>query len=329
MKYIEFINNLIKQEVSEYENLVLFGQNISAGSCLGGLTRDLSVSNNSKIINSTNTENSLCGFGFGLMMNGVSSVFFMKQLDFLLLGIDHLVNTFNVIRNTQFKNSEGVDLGSFTIFPITVDNGFQGPQSSLNNFADFCSIARIPGYTITNKIDAEKIISSKLISSGFRILSVSQRLFKEEIISPPELVYTNYDNSVFQYTQGNDVTIVCFNFSFPNGWNLYNDLKKLGMSVSLFNVNSTTPPVRTGGGIDWDKIISDINISKKLIIIDDSKSENVACDSLLQHIQDDLILKKKIVIKRFLEDDPEDSWVHPVSDIMTINSEKVYDELLD
>ena len=97
MKYIEFINNLIKQEVSGAENLVLFGQNISAGSCLGGLTRDLSVSNNSKIINSTNTENSLCGFGFGLMMNGVSSVFFMKQLDFLLLGIDHLVNTFNVI----------------------------------------------------------------------------------------------------------------------------------------------------------------------------------------------------------------------------------------
>ena len=68
MKYIEFINNLIKQEVSEAENLVLFGQNISAGSCLGGLTRDLSVSNNSKIINSTNTENSLCGFGLELII---------------------------------------------------------------------------------------------------------------------------------------------------------------------------------------------------------------------------------------------------------------------
>ena len=137
------------------------------------------------------------------------------------------------------------------------------PSKSINNFADFCSIARIPGYTITNKIDAEKIISSKLISSGFRILSVSQRLFKEEIISPDELVYTNDDNSIFQYTQGNDVTVVCFNFSFPNGWNLYNDLKKLGMSVSLFNVNSTTPPIRTEGGIDWYKLISYINISKK------------------------------------------------------------------
>ena len=97
MKYIEFINNLIKQEVSGAENLVLFGQNISAGSCLGGLTRNLSVSNNSKIINSTNTENSLCGFGFGLMMNGVSSVFFMKQLDFLLLGKLILLKAFMLL----------------------------------------------------------------------------------------------------------------------------------------------------------------------------------------------------------------------------------------
>ena len=99
MKYIEFVNATLKQEVLKHEKLVLFGQNISAGSCLGGLTRGLKITENSKIINSTNSENSLCGFGFGLMMGGINSVFFMKQLDFLLLGIDHLVNTFNIIRN--------------------------------------------------------------------------------------------------------------------------------------------------------------------------------------------------------------------------------------
>ena len=54
----------------------------------------------SRIVNSTNAENSLCGFGFGLMIRGASAVFFMKQLDFLLLGIDQLVNTYNIIRNS-------------------------------------------------------------------------------------------------------------------------------------------------------------------------------------------------------------------------------------
>ena len=158
MKYIEYVNEQIRNTVKDLENLVLFGHNISAGSCLAGLTKGLSVNPTSKIINSTNSENSLCGFGFGLMLNGVSSVFFMKQLDFLLLGIDHLVNTYNNIRST-ITNPKS----SFTIMPIIVDGGYQGPQSSLNNFADFCSIARIPGYTISTKAEAKKLISTKLI----------------------------------------------------------------------------------------------------------------------------------------------------------------------
>ena len=119
MKYIELVNNLLKNEVSKHEQLVIFGQNVSAGSCIGGMTRDLSVPKTGKIINSTNSENSLCGFGFGMMINDVSSIFFMKQLDFLLLGIDHLVNTYNLIRNHENN-------ASFTIFPIVMDNGFQG-----------------------------------------------------------------------------------------------------------------------------------------------------------------------------------------------------------
>jgi len=310
MKYIEFINNLIKEKVSKEEKIVVYGQNINAGSCLGGLTKDLAVGKQGKIINSTNSENTLCGFGFGLMMNGISSVFFMKQLDFLLLGIDHLVNTFNIIRNSEFKNSS-----SFTIFPITVDNGYQGPQSSLNNFADFCSIAKVSGYTITNKIDAERIISSKLISPGFRIISVSQRLFKEEIIEPAELLYTD-NNTIFQYSKGNDVTLVCFNFSFPYGWSLYNELKKNGMSVSFFNVNSPTPT-------NWDKILSDIRQTQKLIVIDDSKSENVACDSLIASVAG--TIQKKLVIKRILSND----WLNPVSDKMEIDNDQILNELIN
>ena len=210
MKYIELINELLKNEVSKHEQLVIFGQNVSAGSCIGGMTRGLTVPKTGKIINSTNSENSLCGFGFGMMINGISSIFFMKQLDFLLLGIDHLVNTYNLIRNHENN-------ASFTIFPIVMDNGFQGLQSSSNNFADFCSISRTKGYTITNKIDAERIISSKLVSSGFRIIAISQRMFKDEIIIPEELIYVNEENDVFQYDAGSDVTIVCFNFSFPHG----------------------------------------------------------------------------------------------------------------
>lgn len=314
MKYIDYINSLIKDEISrQKKKVVLFGQNINAGSCLGGLTKGVTTNENSMTINSTNSENSLCGFGFGLMMNNTSSIFFMKQLDFLLLGIDHLVNTYNIIRSA-YNNLES----SFTIFPIVVDNGFQGPQSSLNNLADFSSIARIRGFTITNKIDAERIISSQLIAPGFRIITISQRLFKEEIISPEKLIYVNPEGDVFQYNEGSDATIVCFNFSFPYGISIFEEMKKNEISASLFNVNSPIPT-------NWEKIIEDVKKTKRLIVIDDSKSENLNCNALLVDIDKFCNVEKRIILKRSIT---EPDWVYPIHDQMEINIKQVVRDLM-
>jgi len=311
MKYIELVNNLLKQEVNKYEELVLFGQNISAGSCLGGLTRNLKVKESSKVINSTNSENSLCGFGFGLLIGGVNSILFMKQLDFLLLGIDHLVNTFNIIRNMDEIKSKA----SFTIMPIIVDNGYQGPQSSLNNLSDFCSIARIPGFTITNNLDAKRIISSELVKPGFRIICPSQRLFHEEI-HEEKIDFVNNDNTIFQYRTGSNVTIVCFNLSFSYGAELSNRLKKEGISSSLFSVNS---PISS----DWGKIIEDLKITKQLVVFEDSKSVNTNVDTLLNHISKFCELNKKIVVKREINKD----WLNPTSDIIEIKYNEIINKL--
>ena len=162
MKYVQYINSLIKEVVKDESKLVIFGQNINAGSSLSGLSKGLSIQDDGLIINTQNSENSLVGVGFGLMLNNVSSVFFMKQMDFLMLGIDHLVNTYNIIRQENPN-------ASFTIFPIIVDSGYEGPQSSLNNFDDFCSIAGVEGYSFTNMADAKVIISEHLFKPGFRI----------------------------------------------------------------------------------------------------------------------------------------------------------------
>jgi hypothetical protein len=237
----------------------------------------------------------------------------MKQTDFLLLGIDHLVNTFNIIRGI-----DSFPKTSFTIFPITVDNGFQGPQSSLNNFGDFCSIARIEGYTITNRLDAEKIIDSKLIEPGFRIITISQRMFKEDIIEPEKIISHNKDLSLFQYSDGDKITIVCFNFTFVYGWKLKELFKKNGYDISLFNVNSPT-------NNDWNKILENLKISKKLIVLDDSKSKNLSCDNMLQEILGKCKIEKKIIIKKKILDD----WTYPILDELEINYDNIINEMIN
>lgn len=310
MKYLEHINAVLRKGVGSHDGLVVYGQNVSAGSRISGFTKGFAVKETGLIINMTNTENSLVGFGFGVMLGGGQAAFFMKQLDFLFLGIDQLVNTYNIIRNT------GHAKGSFTILPVTVDMGYEGPQSSSNNFGDFCSIARIDGYAITNKYDAEKIIATHFASPGFRIISVSQRLYQDEIIDPGEPIVADKDMKFAQYKDGEDTTIVSFNFSFPYGWQLGLEMEKVGLKPSIFNVNYMTP-------INWEPIIENIRKTKKLVVIDDSKSENLSCFSLLAEARGTGCLVKDVFIKRKLGDD----WLHPVSDAMDINFNEIMRKL--
>lgn len=312
MKYVEFVNNLIRKEVTQKSRLLIFGQNVNAGSCLGGLTKDLVLKQDSKIINTPNSENSLVGFGFGLMINNISSIYFMKQLDFLLLGVDQLVNTYGFIRNLYNIKK----LASFSIVATIYDDGYQGVQSSLNTLGDFCSIGRLPGLTITNALDAKKIVSSVLVSPGFRIIGLSSRLYNNEIITPDKIIYSSDDNTLFQYTDGCDATIVCFNFSFPKGWELQGELKKAGINATLFNVNSLTP-------INWDYIIRQATKTHKLIIIDDSKSTNLACDNLSLVAGRTKTINKIMTLTRSLGGD----WLNPIADQMDINYKKVIQEL--
>lgn len=313
MNYVTFINELLKKEVAKHERLVLFGQNINAGSSLGGFAKGLKPGKGGMVINSTNAENTLVGLGFGFMIEGGSSIFLMKQLDFLILGIDHLVNTYNFIRNVYGDKK----VGSFTIMPIVVDSGYQGLQSSFNNFGDICSVARIKGLTITNRWDADRIISSELVRPGFRIIGVSQRLFKEEVLDPGSPVFVSKDSTLFQYRKGEDAVIACFNFSLPQGLALRKELEARGLDAALFSVNSPTP-------IDWEPILKSPGAKKRLVVIDDSKSANLSCDNLLADVSLAVRPRKVVVLKR----DLPHNWLHPIADQMTLDYKRIVAKLI-
>jgi len=256
MKYVSYINELLNAEITKLDEFVLYGQNVSTGSCLGGLTRGLQRIKSCSVFNTPNTENTLVGMGFGLMLSGTPCAFFMKQQDFLLLGIDHLRNTNNFIRQQNVPTS-------FTIVNITMDAGYEGIQSSLNNLPDFCAIASCEGYTISSKQDAEYVIQNCFAKPGFRIISVSQRLFNTEILDFHEQRGQEM-NSVLKYRQGDDLTIACLNFSLPQGKELCNQLHEIGIKASLYGIAAAHP-------VTYKPIIDDAKNTGRLLIIDDSK----------------------------------------------------------
>lgn len=309
MTYIEHINQLIRDRVSKASELVVYGQNVSAGSCVSGLARGLKSTGNCTVLNTPNSENTLVGVGFGLLLKGVSSIFIMKQQDFLLLGIDQLVNTYNILRRMELD-------ASFTILPVIVDSGYEGPQSCLNNFNDFCSLSRIPGYTITNKKDAESILDRHLVSTGVRIIGVSQRLFRSEIIDWKGKVVTHQQGEIHRYANGDGATIVGFNFAFPQAMSIWEASCDLNLDASLFSVNGVLTQ-------NWAPILDNVNKTGKLVIVDDSKSVNRSSDRLKLEVQSRHPSTRIHVETR----EYSDEWYKPNHDQLEIQAERIVADL--
>ena len=305
MNYVNYINNLLKSAIERSEQFVAFGQNISAGSCLGGLTCNFDDLKGCTVLNTPNTENSLVGMGFGLMLSGVSSALFLKQQDFLLLGIDHLRNTNNFARQSTPK-------ASFAILNITMDAGYEGIQSSLNNLPDFCRISDCMGFTISSKQEAHSVINTRLLEPGFKIISISQRLLKTEILDLSNESLTQHKD-IFLYDTGEDMTICCFNFSLSQGKSLCEKLYSNGIKASLYSVTASH-------NIPFEPILQDGIKTGKLLILDDSKS--IASSSTQLELEAIRLGIKSVL--RINRDISEDTY-RPNQEIYELN----YNEILN
>ncbi|MFN7925460.1 MAG: hypothetical protein U0Q16_35505 [Bryobacteraceae bacterium] len=265
--YIQGLSEAIARAASRYPDLIQFGENILQGSRICGLTRSLT----GRVINVGNCENTHVGAGFGVMMRGGRAALYMKQLDFLLLGVDQIVNTWNLLRAAP---PDG--MGSFTIVAIVCDQGWQGPQSSFNALADLCSLARVDAYLLTDLHSAGAILASQLGAPGFRILALSQRQFGAELLDVP-VIWASPDYRIFQYAEGDSATVACFNFSLPQGLELVGAWEQSGRTASLYSIHPAQP-------YSWGRVVEDAARTGRLIAIDDGKGANSLANRLAAHV---------------------------------------------
>jgi pyruvate/2-oxoglutarate/acetoin dehydrogenase E1 component len=259
MKYLDSINKNIINFLNT-QKFFIYGQNINTGTFISGLTKNIYRVKKNPIKNVPNCENSLVGLGFGIMLDGGNAVYIAKQLDFLLLGIDHFVNTMNFIKIKKKL------FGSFNIITFVCDQGFQGPQSSFNNMDDLSSLAQVNSFQINTLFEANKIFSGKKLLKGFNIITISQRLSNKKIFQLDADSYArNYSAFLYYEKKYSDYTIISSNLSFEYACQI--KLKNMTKNIQILNFNYLNE-------IDTKFILKKIKNSKKIILITDTKSIN-------------------------------------------------------
>ena len=259
MKYLDSINKNIINFLNT-QKFFIYGQNINTGTFISGLTKNIYRVKKNPIKNVPNCENSLVGLGFGIMLDGGNAVYIAKQLDFLLLGIDHFVNTMNFIKIKKKL------FGSFNIITFVCDQGFQGPQSSFNNMDDLSSLAQVNSFQINTLFEANKIFSGKKLLKGFNIITISQRLSNKKIFQLDADSYArNYSAFLYYEKKYSDYTIISSNLSFEYACQI--KLKNMTKNIQILNFNYLNE-------IYTKFILKKIKNSKKIILITDTKSIN-------------------------------------------------------
>ena len=292
--FVQYINSRIKVRFGAGKNVV-FGQNIVAGSRISGLGSGLDELDSIVAINTPNVENSLMGFGLGMMLSGTDSIFLMKQHDFALLGLDQLTNTVNLVRTLDLSSS-------FIVMMVVVDSGYEGPQSSLNNLDEFASLSRSPVHFLNtrNNIDVAFRASRK---PGLHFMALSQSDMKKnlidfsiesEVIDSGELVRTNSTS---------EVLIVYFGLNLSYLFEIHNEFIDLQLNTDLLIVGRLQQNLE----IEEDLLRG----YKSILIVNTSKSEISYAQKLAFEISR---LHKVTYIKRM----PSSNWGYVFEDLPEI-----------
>jgi len=308
MNYVSYINQELKSFLDGKKDTVLLGQNIGTGSCLSGLTRGLNPDKNSVLLNTPNCENTLVGVGMGLTLAQVDCTYFVKQLDFTILGLDQMLNTYNIIRTRQPQ-------AAFNIFAIVVDSGYEGGQASFNNMQAMSALCDIPCFGIQSKGDADYLIQDVMRAPGFRIICVSQRMFRDEVILKASPV-AETNREINKYSYGSDLAIVCFNFSLPHGLDVEKHIDSKGFHSSVFTVSATKIK-------DWSVLTNELQKFDRVLLIDDSKSPSLLINELKANLPQERFKALSVISRQNLKD----AWYRPDSEKLEYNMDKIYQEL--
>jgi pyruvate/2-oxoglutarate/acetoin dehydrogenase E1 component len=262
LTFTQYVNTKIHHIFSSFEHSVIFGQNIVSGSRISGLGAGLDQINNCVALNTTNSENSLMGFGFGLALSETPSLFLMKQHDFALLGLDQLTNTHNVLRNGRL-------LAPFIVLMVIVDSGFEGPQASLSSLDEFASLSRAPIYFLSSKENIDRAFEMA-IEPGLHFMALSQKNMKN-ICAPSQLQVVDYDEAlIYKYLTDEEkpkIAVVFFGVNNSIAHEISQELSKKNYCVNLINIIKLSK-IETSS-----KLFYEITQHDKIIVIDTGKSK--------------------------------------------------------
>ena len=313
MTMVQAINNALKTELQNDENVLLFGEDVGVN---GGVFRVTEGSQKEfgedRVFDTPLAESGIGGLALGLTTQGYRPVMEIQFLGFVFEVFDSVAGQ---IARTRFRS------GNSKQAPVTIRAPFGGgvhtPELHADNLEGI--LAQSPGLNVvipSSPYDAKGLLISAIRSNDPVVYLEHMKLYRSFREEVPEEEYTIEIGKASVKQEGNDITLIAYGAMVQESLKAAEELEKDGHSVEVIDLRTVQP-------IDLETLVASVEKTGRAVVVQEAQRQAGVGATVASELAERAILSLEAPIARVAAADTvypftqaENVWLPNKNDIV-------------
>ncbi len=263
MTMVQAINNALKTELQNDENVLLFGEDVGVNGGVFRVTEGLQKEfGEDRVFDTPLAESGIGGLALGLTTEGYRPVMEIQFLGFVFEVFDSVAGQ---IARTRFRS------GNSKQAPVTIRAPFGGgvhtPELHADNLEGI--LAQSPGLHVvipSNPYDAKGLLISSIRSNDPVVYLEHMKLYRSFRDEVPEEEYTIEIGKASVKQEGNDITLIAYGAMVQESLKAAEELEKEGYSVEVIDLRTVQP-------IDIETLVASVEKTGRVVVVQEAQRQ--------------------------------------------------------
>lgn len=263
MTMVQAINNALKTELQNDENVLLFGEDVGVNGGVFRVTEGLQKEfGEDRVFDTPLAESGIGGLALGLTTQGYRPVMEIQFLGFVFEVFDSVAGQ---IARTRFRS------GNSKQAPVTIRAPFGGgvhtPELHADNLEGI--LAQSPGLHVvipSNPYDAKGLLISAIRSNDPVVYLEHMKLYRSFREEVPEEEYTIEIGKASVKQEGTDITLIAYGAMVQESLKAAEELEKDGYSVEVIDLRTVQP-------IDIETLVASVEKTGRVVIVQEAQRQ--------------------------------------------------------
>lgn len=310
---VQAINNALKTELQNDENVLLFGEDVGVNGGVFRVTEGLQKEfGEDRVFDTPLAESGIGGLALGLAVEGYRPVMEIQFLGFVFEVFDSIAGQ---IARTRFRS------GNSKSAPVTIRAPFGGgvhtPELHSDNLEGI--LAQSPGLRVvipSNPYDAKGLLISAIRSNDPVVFLEHMKIYRSFREEVPEEEYTVDLDKASVKQEGNDITLIAYGAMVQESLKAAEELEKDGYSVEVIDLRTVQP-------LDIDTLVASVEKTGRAVVVQEAQRQAGVGAAVASELSERAILSLEAPIARVAAADTvypftqaENVWLPNKNDIV-------------